>query len=275
VTTRAVLVIIALLSACHLEAKPAVPFDEPAFLSSARDSVFKVQVELVVDTTTIAPDVRQEIEIMLGHKLNRTFVRHIDGTAWVVSQTPDQGGGTDLMTAGHVCANWTTFDDETLGELPVTSVNYSIIRRSGTESINAVVVLSDHVTDTCLLHTVENAGPALPLSKFTPRYGEHVTYIGAPYSYWHGGIAPVFDGQYAGLGKLFEEDKIPLLSVTFSAGPGSSGSPVFYHGVVIGMIVEGITENWHLMEAVPGAAIVDFLERARLMRASQPKRRKL
>lgn len=135
------------------------------------------------------------------------------GSGWVWKNR--DGGGSWLITAGHVCEGSTSF---------------TLIDRVGTEWY-AEKVMSGDTPDLCELWapTVDAAAsPALPLALAMPAYDEALISIGAPAGVYGGGVAPVYHNYYAG-GEKF-------------TGPvyfGISGGPILSKYGVVGVVVAG------------------------------------
>jgi len=159
------------------------------------------------------------------------------GTAWVYDRNDSR---SLLVTAGHVCA----------GDA------YKLIDANGAE-IPAVEVKRSGDYDLCLLATDSPVGVALPIAPRDVELYERVQYVGAPlgvygcsdqYSGEKCGYRPYYSGVYAG-GDL----------ITAPGYGGSSGSAVFTHEGVIGVLVAGYRQFPHLVFIESRAHLLEFL----------------
>lgn len=132
------------------------------------------------------------------------------GTAWVVASGEVR---SFLITAGHVC---NPKAGDTVSGL--TLVSSSKVHRPA----HVMATLVD--PDLCLLVTLGNAGPALPVAPEDPTWSTPVTYVGAPLAYW-GSTIPMYSGQYVG-GDM----------ITAPVAPGASGSAAWSSSGVIGVV---------------------------------------
>ncbi len=218
----------------------------------ARDSVYKVTITQVLDTSSFPPELGLGATQDVGHM----------GTAWVVGH---KDNATFLLTAGHICDNATTVEvSKAIPALNVVSTHYNLISRDGTEFSGVTVVNDDDDHDLCLLTVAGDLGPAIPLGS-DPEYGQHVRYIGAPHGHWGGGLAPIFEGIFAGRGypygmKTGTDPSHERIMVTVNAAGGASGSPIMYRGSAIGILVSTYTDTSWEVAAVPADQIKKFIE---------------
>ncbi len=164
------------------------------------------------------------------------------GTAFVVRQDDD---GTTLMTAAHVCE---------------PGVDMVLIGLDGheypaTESKVNHDVAQPGAHDLCLLRS-KVPGQPIEQTRLSPRYGEELTWAGAPLGLF--GPDPVTGtGPSGGLllvdGEVFQVFTAPLAA-------GASGSPVVNSwGELVGVLVASVGAMPGLVLCVPLSSINYFL----------------
>lgn len=132
------------------------------------------------------------------------------GTAWVLKN--EDGTGSYLLTAGHVCED---------------SKEFTLTSRDGVE-YHAYKLAESENPDLCALYAPATVGLPLPLATNMPQYNEAMIVIGAPAGVYGEGMAPIYHVWYAGA-DLY----------TGPVFPGASGSPVISKDGVVGVLVMG------------------------------------
>ncbi len=157
------------------------------------------------------------------------------GTAWIVGF--DKGNSL-LITAGHVCS----------AEAP--KLNYKISDRFDQEAVVEEITHSSE-PDLCLLKAHGYVGRPLLIAQEDPEYADEVGYVGAPHARYGGGMAPVYFGRYMGADWAGVE-----------AAPGVSGSAIWTHKGVFGVLVALDPRFHHLAKFVTRKELVTFLAHA-------------
>lgn len=238
------------------------PAREPV---AARDSVYEIHVVVSLGSDdllhpTAGPEQRWS------------------GTAWVVDHV---GEYSYVVTAGHVCEtrDFVTVDEDaddpfvapTKRQYAVRSVAYSLEDRNGNVIDGARVLLDDDTVDLCVLAVPGDVGPPLAIADRDPLYSEDGIFIGAPRMVWGGGIATVFSVKFMGRGHPFKGrcdgmefcDVDELAFGSPGTAPGCSGSPVLYHGRVVGVLNAVSSRMDSFAVAVTWENLRDALGRAR------------
>jgi hypothetical protein len=214
---RALLPIALVLAACQ----PPVSVRGPSasvMPDLAANSTLKVQVDATY---------------RLADESTRVF--SWSGTAWIVDAK-----GTELVTAGHVCA-------ASQPEAALVSAHYRLTDRKGIEYAATLVKRSD-TPDLCILRTIPDIGSEMDISPRDPHYAEELAYVGAPLGIWGDGQVPIYFGHYAGGGMI-----------TTPATGGASGSAVWGSSGVVGVLVSGMPRFQNAVFMVSRAELVAFL----------------
>lgn len=153
------------------------------------------------------------------------------GTAWVVGV---QAEYTYLISAGHVCAN-------------PSALTYKL--HSKDDAVFAVEqTMYSEDPDLCLLKYHGRLARPLLIATEMPRYGDWVSYVGAPFGLYGKGAAPYYSGRYIG-----------SKYVGVETAPGASGSAIWTPRGVFGVLITVDSRFHHVTGFVPLQELVNFL----------------
>jgi len=171
--------------------------------------------------------------------------------------------GSLVLTAGHVARCFVS-PEEMLFTPPADDAGGMLSCKTMVYDLKNVGCGADPVAidvehDLGLFQAHCHLGPAADVSREDPPTGGEVTSVGCPSSY-HPDMS-FFVGKGFALGA--DGDFHGQDAWSFAATFGSSGSPVFYQGRVVG-VVSSITDGFeHLVYGAGVQRIQDFLRRAR------------
>lgn len=281
---RKILMIAALVSASCAHA----PWSGRSLhLDEVRDSVYKVEVVVTIDTSQMHAEETEakteknlsfrrmwhenDIEILAADESTATL--RWSGTGWV---SGNSNGKSYVMTAGHVCESREVFHIEGMDwaagkyvkyDLPIVKTEHRMVGRDGTKFSDSQVIRDEDLDenhngiDLCMLGVAGDLGAALPIASEDPPYGSPSEVVGAPRGLWGGGVAVASDVKFSGRGSVFGTAPDGL-AFNGNVAPGNSGSAVLYKGRVVGLISLGATQFPTLSHAVPHEMIRSFIRRA-------------
>ncbi len=131
----------------------------------------------------------------------------------------------------------------------------------------AHVALYDARNDLAVLRVVSPSEPALALTTRTPHTGAAVRVIGFPLNQTRTLAPGYFEGTLNVTGRdIYDQDLAtrPILSLEVNINPGNSGSPVLFHGAVIGIVESKSTSYAATAYAIPSSVIAQDLARTNL-----------
>jgi len=138
----------------------------------------------------------------------------------------DSAIGAVVMTAAHVCENDIPnsfeYDDISITISSTVKITLEVPTKGNYE---ASIVKMDKEKDLCLLKPTTVFTHPVPLSKNSPKLGDIVYSISAPYGIVGSDLALIFRGFYSGKDTLDDDREVRFYTVP--ARPGSSGGPVF------------------------------------------------
>lgn len=216
---------------------------------------------VLIETKVIYDVLRQDPETKDWSIVSRGEIAGSRGTGFVV-KVNDKNNTSIVMTANHVGGTPVVGDVDKAdveGEniiAIVTNVSHTV-KGVGGEKCNARSILSgDKSTKDVALMKVDCViGEPVKFAKNMPPIGAIVAASGVP-----NGIKPVLgfyvlDGRFIG----YSSDGYILLTIPVIGG--ASGSAVFYHGMVVCMIVRVVSDFNHQSSAIDLPTLLDFMSR--------------
>lgn len=235
-------------------------------------------VTFIGDVPVALSNAQQSMEFNVIRVTDDTADIGWSGTGWVAGRSA--GGGSYVMTAGHVCESKDVYSVEVYDidwdanaievvsiDLPIIAKKHLMLNRDGVASTNGSIVRDEDLDDSyngndlCMLGVTDDLGPAIPVATEDPEYGTTCSVVGAPTGLWGGGIAVASEAIFSGRGSVFGTEPDGL---TFNGllAPGNSGSAVVCYGKAVGVISLGSTRFKSLTHAVPHDSIRKFIRDA-------------
>ena len=165
-------------------------------------------------------------------------------------------GGTEIITAGHVCDTPENMPPDTVSE-------FSVFDPSGTQYSAEIVAIHNRF-DLCLLR-IDHKVPTLKLARRDPARGDKVFFAGYPAGIYQPGFLHFFDGYFAG--KDSSLNSVFNLAVT---GGSSGGVVVDRRGNVVGIISAVLSEFHHITFGASRDQIESFLDNTTECEATNP-----
>lgn len=165
------------------------------------------------------------------------------------------GGRSIILTVDHVVDAPDVREGEKSDEAwLVLADEYQVSTNSG-KRCHATVVKEDHAHDLALIETDCEAGPPV-YYEAAPPIGSPVQVIGSPDGFYVDGRFFIMDGRW--IGKVNEKGQVAL---SVPVAPGASGSPVFWHGLLVGVVNMMNSDYPQMSFAVGIDEVLKFVER--------------
>lgn len=196
-------------------------------------------------------------------------IPHVDtkegwGSGFVVSW--DRVSDHSLVfTAGHVCNVPDTIPvrygsgDDDVYHAPVLGNSWRVSNLEG-ETFEAIPMSIDVERDVCILDVSGWAGIPAALDTDLPPLGGRLVTSGAPHGLYGKWFAPTQEGIFYG---MFSVDGQPMMGTSIPTVPGMSGSGVYYHGRVVGMLTKVRGDFEHSSYLVHVGVLIGALAEAR------------
>lgn len=174
------------------------------------------------------------------------------GSGTIVAEDRDADEGL-VLTAGHVCKVPDDGVRASLGESGIEIYAYvfktkviNVTYFDGYSTVG-VVASTDYRHDVCVIWTAGTGGTVAPIAAEMPPIGARVQNPGSPHGIMEADAVPLSEGFYSGtvLASSGMEVEMDVSLVTVPAGPGSSGSGVYYRGRLFGLVSMGHARYEH------------------------------
>ena len=160
-----------------------------------------------------------------------------------------------FLTAGHVCLGPTYSVWNQIPKDSEVTIQVGLQTFTGVK-IPAKIYYVNLKYDLCILEVSNYDYKNVPsISPFKPKIHTRSYSIQAPFSIFHTGMVPVFEGRYLGNHKIFSFFGIP-------AGPGGSGGPIYNNkNQIIGMVQRTHLAFDHITLSIKYDDLIRLLDR--------------
>lgn len=181
--------------------------------------------------------VEMSLDPKLEGKVQPTEEHHWKGagTGSVVAHTPD--GKSVILTAAHVVAKHLVQQNEAKTKIRLIMDTSFVVKTHDGQTCKALTIKENDAMDLALMVADCDAGKNLDYTD-EPPVASPIQIVGCPDGFYSLGNFFVMDGRWIDhmLVKESDDEKIDLVALSVPVYYGASGSPILWHGKLVGVL---------------------------------------